>query len=196
MENIECKNCASTQFKTDSNGIICLYCATPYIEKEEKKTETVITHAKLSNKAVLWTIFGTILVFFIGIFAFSNAKSHRIVEVQKVSPDSKLSQEEYGYKYINDAGGWNKQAYDDIKRAKGHLNENGEWEDYKGGTLYSELVQQVGEPSSLHEDLDRNEVTAIWSQNPTSPHVLWINVTYDKKTEMIISKNIQGWSAE
>ncbi|OTN87618.1 hypothetical protein A5819_000064 [Enterococcus sp. 7E2_DIV0204] len=195
MKNIECKNCGSTEFKTDSNGIICLYCGTPYIEEEKEQIETVVVRTKLSNKAILWTIFGIVCMFFIGVSVFSSMKSQYIIEVQKASPDSTLSQEEYGYKYIKDAGGWNKHVYDDIKIAKRQLNEDGKWKEYSDGLLYTDLIQQVGVPSSLHEDEDENKVTAIWTQNPTSHHILWIHIKYDKQTGMIVKKNIEGWAA-
>lgn len=195
MENIECKNCGSTEFKIDSNQVICLYCGTPYLE-EERTTETLIVQSKISNKTILGLIFGLALVFLIGLFAFSSLKSQHIVEIQKVSSDSKLSQEEYGYKYIKDAGRWDNKVYDDIKLAKGHIDENGKWIDYQNGTLYRELIQQVGEPSSLHEDEHDNTVTAIWSENPTSHHVLWIHVVYDKQTGLVIRKNVEGWASD
>ncbi|MBV7392488.1 hypothetical protein KUA55_17700 [Enterococcus sp. ALS3] len=118
-------------------------------------------------------------------------KGQHVIEVQKVSADNKLSHEEYGYKYIKDAGEWNEQVYDGIKTAKHQLTDDGKWGEFYDGSLYSDLVQQVGEPSSLHED--ENEITAIWTQNPTSRHVLWVNVKYDKQTGMIIKKNIEGW---
>lgn len=192
MENIECKNCGSTEFKTDSEIIVCLYCETPYFE-EKNITKKVVVQEKLSNKAILLSIFGVALLFLIGLFSFSSIKNQRVIEVQKLSPDSELSQEEYGYKYIRDAGGWTTEIYDDIKIAKGEMNAHGKWVNYRDGSLYNDVVQQVGEPSSLHEDTSDNTITAIWKQNETSNHIVWVNIIYEKSNSMIIEKSVRGW---
>lgn len=193
MEKIECKNCGSTDFKRINGGLICNYCQTPYIEdNEDKQTESIILPFKISKKLIIFSTLSVFFAFLLVLFVFSSVKGNKVVTKD---PDANLSQQEYAYKYINDAGAWTQKIYDNIKVAKATMNEK-TWKEgnYHDGDGYSTLIQEVGKPET--EASSDSKMTAIWTQNSTSHHIIYVTINWDKKSGLIIRKSLQGWASD
>ncbi|MCL2655628.1 MAG: hypothetical protein FWD65_08090 [Coriobacteriia bacterium] len=90
------------------------------------------------------------------------------------------------------------KTYDKIKSATTNINSSGKLT-YSGGSKYSDLVKQIGEPSSTSEVSieDMTEVTAIWSDLSYSfssgSKFVVLTVSYDKASGQIISKSMSNF---
>lgn len=65
---------------------------------------------------------------------------------------------------------------------------------YHDGDSYSTLIQEVGKPET--EASSDSEMTAIWTQNSTSHHIIYVTINWDKKSGLIIRKSLQGWASD
>jgi hypothetical protein len=197
MKKIECENCGSADFKRIDDGLVCNYCHTSYIEdNEDKQTEIIGAPLKISKKFILFSGLSIFFVFLFVLLIFSSFKaSNKDEKSVKKNPDAALSQQKYAYKYISDAGAWTQKIYDNLKVAKSTINEKTwEEEDYHDGDSYSMLVQEVGKPEA--EFSSDSKMTAVWTQNSTSHHVIYVTINWDKKSGLITQKSLQGWAGD
>lgn len=90
------------------------------------------------------------------------------------------------------------QIYDTIKSATTDITGSGKLT-YSGGSKFSDLVKQIGEPSSTSEVSigDATTVTAIWSDLSYSfssgSKFVVLSVSYDKASGQITSKSMTNF---
>lgn len=199
-------NCGSTQFHQVKNGWQCDYCGTLYLDEKKERTSErekfsfQLLPSKLSKERKKKRVF--ISLFVLLIFAslllylpIKNTQSSMSGNTKITYPPlipGKIGSSEN----INMPANWTKELYDSIVVATSHYNEDNEKYFYDGGSSYTELEKIVGKPDTVisfeKEDYGTPpRVIATWEKTTRGDRAgETIDVTYDKKTLMIIDKKL------
>lgn len=198
MKNRECINCGSTQFHQIKNGWKCDYCGTLYLNEEKNQkqnTSDSFPSSQRTKKKKSYVYLMMISIFFLLIstlyFSFMPTRSHTSSDLnyQSINPATTSS-----IWNNNLPGKWTKELYDSVVVATEIYNADSEKYSFDGGSNYQELEKIVGKPDTVmsweKEDYGMPpRVQATWEKAIDGERAgSSIEVTYNKKTLMIIDK--------
>ncbi|TXK45945.1 hypothetical protein [Lactococcus sp. dk322] len=199
-EKIVCSQCGGNEVIKEHNRLRCAYCHTIYEQVEKKKIRPV-KKVKSIKKKPLIAIFSLLFVFYLFIFLISlnskktNTRLNPLSSLIGTKKNNYESSDIKGLKNISSIKGWSESIYKNIEIAKPVYNENGQ--NFTKGTKYSDLVAQVGQPSTIqiwgYSEESQQEVR--FKTNTISRYNVSISISYDKESNYITNKTISGYES-
>ncbi|MCL2114331.1 MAG: TFIIB-type zinc finger domain-containing protein [Streptococcaceae bacterium] len=197
-----CRNCGANQWLTQNGRTYCAYCHTEYESKP----------LRARSRKLIWLFLAILSLCFIIALAIIvkpslSARATKLTNIQNSSSVSdkvyeqnlssnigeSAEKKEIARKNIERVVGWTMNKYNAVKLAGFVSHKNDKNGDYVGGTVYSNLVKEIGQPTSLIEYTQYYptgtaiEGKATWNSTDESVSII---IYYDKSYDQVINKQL------